>query len=417
MDATLAVDCFAELVGADYVRPACPSDAIDGVVPTCVVEPSGVEEVSEVLRAASERGLKVAPRGGGTQLTLGGPPESLDIVLSLARLDRLLDHAAGDLVAHVEAGMPMGRLAALLADAGQQLALDGGGTVGGVIAANTSGPRRLRNGMTRDLLIGITVVLADGTITKAGGRVVKNVAGYDLCKLYTGSLGTLGVIVEAVFRLHPLLEATRTVRIETTNPSKAGEVVQAILHSSLVLSSLELEAATSRDDSTLVAIFEGVEAGVEAQAATLVQLVGAHGRAEIVTEIADSAVEPERPVAPTTIKVSVGPAALPAVLRTAREATSLVGLDARVHGHAASGVTYVELPEADARAHADVVAALRRRLGSMGGSVVVVRAPLAVKQIADVWGEVGDALLLMRRVKARFDPARTLNPGRFVGGI
>src|SRR5437763_1191827 len=172
-----------------------------------VVEPGSVDEVATLLRDASRDGLAVIPRGGGTKLDWGRPPRRADLVLSTVRLDRVLEHAWGDMTATVEAGCTVARLQHALAEHGQRLACDPlwpeRATIGGILAASDNGPLRARFGALRDLIIGVTLVLADGTVAKSGGKVVKNVAGYDLPKLATGSFGTLAVITQAVFRLHP----------------------------------------------------------------------------------------------------------------------------------------------------------------------------------------------------------------------
>jgi len=198
---SVTLAALQDIAGRGYAREAAEGDAIDGVRPRFVVEPGSVEEVSALLRLSHRAGLAVAPRGGGTTLGWGATPRRLDLILSTARLNRVLEHAAGDLVVRAEAGVMLEALQAAAGAAGQRLALDPpdvGATLGGIVAANPSGPLRLRYGTVRDLLIGVTVVLADGTVAKAGGKVVKNVAGYDLCKLFTGSLGTLGVVVETI---------------------------------------------------------------------------------------------------------------------------------------------------------------------------------------------------------------------------
>src|SRR5689334_15280138 len=184
-------------------RPATEDDAVLGVMPKQVAEPATIAEAAAVMQAAHEHGLTVVARGAGTRLHWGAPPRSAELVVDTRRLNRLVEHAAGDLVVTVEAGMLMSDLQALLAVQGQQLALDSplpGSTVGGTLATAAAGPRRLLYGTARDLLIGVTVVRADGAVVKSGGKVVKNVAGYDLGKLYTGSYGTLGLIVSASFR-------------------------------------------------------------------------------------------------------------------------------------------------------------------------------------------------------------------------
>ncbi len=197
------------------------------------------------MRAAASAGLAVVPRGAGTGLSWGAPPARCDLVVDLRLMDQVIEHAAGDLVARVQAGVTIGQLATVLASAGQQLAVDApeDATVGGVVATGTAGPRRFRYGAPRDLLIGLTVVRADGVVAHSGGKVVKNVAGYDLGKLFSGSQGTLGLITEATFRLHPLPAAVAWVTAEFGPSDRAGAVaaVASAAGSALVPSAVELD--------------------------------------------------------------------------------------------------------------------------------------------------------------------------------
>ncbi len=207
----------ALVAACPVVRKGVPaSDAVagaGGLVPSFVAFPASTDEASALLRVAAAHDLAVVPRGAGTGLGWGLPPVSCDLVIDLQAMDQVIEHAAGDLVARVQAGATMGHLASVLASAGQQLAVDApaDATVGGVVATGTAGPRRFRYGAPRDLLIGITVVRADGVVAHSGGKVVKNVAGYDLGKLFSGSQGTLGLITEVTFRLHPLPAAVAWV--------------------------------------------------------------------------------------------------------------------------------------------------------------------------------------------------------------
>jgi glycolate oxidase FAD binding subunit len=188
-------------------RPGTAEDAVGGVVPAEVVRPTSVQEVAEVLREAAAAGRTVVPVGSGSKTSWAAPPTSCDLVLDTTGLARVVEHVAGDLVVVAEAGVRLADLQSHVGQAGQLLGLDppeAAATLGGVMSANASGPRRLQYGTVRDLLIGCTVVLADGTVAKAGGKVVKNVAGYDLGKLYTGAHGTLGVVVSTTWRLHPV---------------------------------------------------------------------------------------------------------------------------------------------------------------------------------------------------------------------
>ena len=211
------------------VREAATADALQDVVPRVVVEPETVAQVSSVMHAASQQGLSVVPRGTGSKLGWADPPRSADVILDLGRLRGVLDHAAGDVVVVARAGTRLAELQETLARKRQWLALDppeADATLGGLVATNAAGPRQLTYGRPRDLLIGIEVVLSDGSVARSGGRVVKNVAGYDLGKLYAGSLGTLGVIVEVTFRLHPIPEASELfefeVESEVEGPAGSG---------------------------------------------------------------------------------------------------------------------------------------------------------------------------------------------------
>lgn len=216
--------------GKENLREATETDAIGGVQPKWCARASDTEQVAAVLRAASEHGLRVVPKGSGSKLHWGTPPRAVDLLLDLSTSSGVVEHAAGDLVVHAKAGTPLAEINRTVEKTGQQLAISQPfptATVGGAIATGLSGPQRHLFGGVRDLLIGITVVRADGTITKSGGKVVKNVAGYDLGKIYTGSFGTLGVITEAVFRLHPLSAEYRWITATADTTAEAAGIADA----------------------------------------------------------------------------------------------------------------------------------------------------------------------------------------------
>jgi glycolate oxidase FAD binding subunit len=421
-----------DLERSGLVEAAEGSYPVDDMAARFVARPRSVSEASQVLAAAAADGLAVAFAGGGSKLGLGNPPERVDLEVQTQGLNQILEHAAGDLVVRAQAGVPLADLQAALAPAGQWLALDPPerrATVGGVVAANASGPRRLRYGTVRDLIIGITVVLADGTVAHAGGKVVKNVAGYDLAKLFCGSLGTLGMVVEAIFRLHPLPAATAVVTVQVESPTQAGQAVQRLRRSALEPSAAELVVGELGWPGRLTVVFEGIQPGVEAQAAAAVELLGQVGEAVVAgpgqTEAAINqlgAMPFEK--AEFALKATFPPAELAGVL------DDLVGgrlsFGGPVTAHAATGVLWMasglregDLP-ADSPAFPMTVRAVteaRERLAARGGSLVVVKASPELKRAVDVWGPAGDAIGLMRRVKERFDPDRRMSPGRFVGGI
>lgn len=398
------------------VRDAVDADTIDGVVPGMVAKPADVDQVAEVLRAAAAHRLSVVPRGRGSKMSWAMPPSSADVLLDLSGLDRVLDHAAGDLIVATQAGVPLSEVQEVVGRGGQRLALDetvSGASIGGLLAANASGPHRMATGTARDLLIGITVVRADGVVAKAGGRVVKNVAGYDLGKLMIGSFGTLGVIVDATFRLHPVPAAHRWVSVELDDPSRAHAVVQSVVHSQTVPSAVEVEWSSGR--GTLSVLLEGRESGVTARGDSVRALLGAEASTGHDAPAAggtypwntDASGEDRA----TALKLTFVLSGLADVLGSAAEA------GATLRGSAGTGVLYGALPSTmpveEVRASLET---LRAACGRHGGSVVVVDAPPAVKSAVDVWGPV-PGLDLMRRVKDQFDPDHRLAPGRFVGGI
>src|SRR3989441_6606404 len=225
------------LAGNEYARSATAADGVAGVQPKLVVEPGTEGELAEILRLSSEAGVVVIPRGGGTKLEWGNSPARAGLILSTARMNEIIEHAWADLTVAVQAGCTIQRLQETLAQHGQRLALDPlwpeKATVGGVLSTNDSGALRLRFGALRDLIIGVTIALPDGTLASSGGKVVKNVAGYDLPKLVTGALGTLGVITRAVFRLHPLPRNTRSFSVATANAEEAQRFALGVQDSKL----------------------------------------------------------------------------------------------------------------------------------------------------------------------------------------
>ncbi|MBV8540677.1 MAG: FAD-binding oxidoreductase [Pseudonocardiales bacterium] len=406
------------------VTEAGADDTVDGVPARWVAWPGSNEEVSAVLRAAAELGLRSVARGTGSRLAWGAPPTALDLIVDTSRMGAVLAHAAGDLVVTVQAGLRMADLQDALAPHRQRLALDNGdtaggpvaggtvgdtagGTVGGTIATAASGPLRYRYGSVRDLLIGITVVLADGTLTRSGGTVVKNVAGYDLGKLYTGSLGTLGVITEAVFRLHPLPEASRWITVPASDAERAAAAIAAIRASQLDPVALEVDRAAPGAPVTVGVAVEGVAGGIGTRADAVADLLGeAAGASAAVTEQPPGwwGRPPHPPQGPAAV-ITCEPTGLADLLTT--------GLGA-LRGSAGAGVLIAGLDDGD-RLGAQL-AQLRGIATRHGGSAVLRCAPPHRRTGLDVWGPV-PALALMRRLKDQFDPEHRLAPGRFVGGI
>jgi glycolate dehydrogenase FAD-binding subunit len=410
-----------EIVTAKYVRAANAGDGVAGVQPSFVVEPGSEQEVAKVSKLANAANLAVIPRGGGTKLEWGNPPARADVILSTARLNRVLEHAWADLTVSVEAGCTIGKLQETLAKHGQRLALDAlwpeSATVGGVLSTNDSGALRLRFGSLRDLVIGVTVALADGTVASSGGKVVKNVAGYDLPKLVTGAFGTLAVITRAIFRLHPLPRDTRTISCVTPNVAEAQRLVLAIQNSKLAHAALQICCGTEMQPRVDV-LLEGTEAGLPDQAVQLKVMASEARQGDATREVWKARQEIHSGTEKDQRYFAVAKfATLPA------EIADTVELIGKVAG---PGMSWTVVAEATGIGWVriggevvDIVGVLRRVrewLGDRGGSLVILHRPAGMVEL-DAWGRAGDALPVMQAVKRQFDPGGTLNPGRFVGGI
>ncbi|MBA2676794.1 MAG: FAD-binding oxidoreductase [Ktedonobacteraceae bacterium] len=421
------------LVGA-RVRLAKDEDVVAGVRPQLIVEPGSEEEVASVLALADKEGLRVVIRGGGTQLSLGAPPAGADILLSTARLNQIIEHVPHDLTVTVEAGLPLVTLQETLGQANQWLALDPdlspAATIGGIVATNATGPRRLRYGGVRDQIIGVRVVLADGTIAKGGGKVVKNVAGYDLPKLFTGSLGTLGVIVSATFRLYPLPPTSRTVYLTSSILAPLCDLSLQVTASTLVATSINIVGATSQRDTYVMAVrFETSPEAAEDQSATFVEMATSklddtlqtprilkdESEAQIWSQVLQHKDSPDSASQRIGLKVSLLPTEVARWLTSLEQVCQRLSLEADWQAYAGHGLVFVDLA-GDETVLQMAVPELRQLAMEHRGSVVVTEAPPHLAAQLDMWGDVS-GLEVMRNLKARFDPRRVLNPGRFVGGI
>jgi glycolate oxidase FAD binding subunit len=409
-------------------------DAVNGSQGRYVAAPASTTEAAALLRAAAELGLTIVPRGSGTCLHWGAPPASCDLIVDTRRLDKVIEHAAGDLVVTAQAGVRLDDLADVLASADQRLALDPpiSGTIGGLIATGAAGPLRFRYGSPRDLLIGITIVRADGAVAKSGGKVVKNVAGYDLGKLFAGSFGTLGLITQATFRLHPKPETATWINVKTLDPASATEVVQAMADSPLAPSAIELDWPSTEDSIWISVLLEGDAVSVAGRVERMLIMLGDRALADVEPAVDAFRVyrvpvgSRERPSAVgTQLRIAFWAGQLEPVLRIIGESAAEHGLDPAISGSAAAGVLDVSFAsEAPHSAVVESVDQVRAGLGNMTSvagappsvaSAVVVCAPAEVRAAVDVWGPV-PSLPLMRAVKDRFDPEHRMAPGRFAGG-
>ncbi len=397
--------------------------------------PGSTEEAAAVMRVAAEHELAVVARGSGSRLSWGIPASRCDLVIDTSRMAEVTEHAAGDLVARVQAGARMGDVAAVLAQAGQEIALDvpADASVGGIVASGLAGPRRLRYGTPRDLLIGITIVRADGTVAKSGGKVVKNVAGYDLGKLFAGSAGTLGLITEATFRLHPLPAARAYVTAEYVAVSVACDAIAAAANSPLVSSAVELSRPAPGGPIRVGVLLEGSVDGVQSRSARMADLLG---NGEVVA--GPPAWWPGAPTAgpgETLVRVSCWVSALGRVLDAVDAAAGQAGVSLAITGSAGAGVLYALVPaaagtgvtaagvagaEVAGAGAAEFAGALREAVAGERCGVAVLTAPDAVRaELAGRGGMNGTVpgLALMRAVKDQFDPGHRLAPGRFPDGI
>jgi len=407
-----------EIAGAASVRAASAAEAFCGAQPRTVVEPGNERELAAVLRLADEEGLAVIPRGSGTKLGWGNPPARADLLLATARLDKIIEHVWADLTVTVEAGCTWHKLQESLSRHGQRLALDPlwpeRATVGGVLSTNDSGALRLRFGSLRDLVIGVTVALPDGTLASSGGKVVKNVAGYDLPKLMTGALGTLGIITRAIFRLHPLPKVARTVSASMGNIEDAQRALDAVQNSKLAHSAMQVrtcdDAPPEVDD-----LLEGTEAGLAAQETQLKKLLAPLIVAEAPASIWNAREELWLASASAVIaKFCLLPAGIAKGMETVRRVAGRRQIRWKAVAQA-TGIGWLRLDGSPDYLHA-ALRELRTELERGGGSLIILQHPARVAPL-DTWGSAGDALPLMRAVKQQFDPKGTLNPGRFAGGI
>ena len=372
--------------------------------------PASFGEAAELLAGASADGRAVRFRGAGTKIDWGRPTEPAAVELRTSALTQILEHNAGDHTAVLQAGVPLAEAQRTFARAGQRIALDpplgrdAAATIGGIVATADSGPLRHRFGAPRDLVLGMTVALSDGSLAKSGSKVIKNVAGYDLAKLFAGAFGTLGLILSVSVRLHPVPEARTTALGATADPDTLAAAAAALSAAPLEFEALDV--AWHRGRGGVLARCAGPEHARRGRRAA--KLLRELGLRDVDTTDDDEALwdrqrAGQRSQDAAVVRIAHRPSSLGAVLRAADVAGGTLV------GRAALGTSYVELPP-------DAVAALRRVAAP--GRTVLLDAPPALRAQADPWGTPeAPALALMRSVKERFDPTATCNRGLFVGGI
>lgn len=405
-------------------RPATPADAVLGVTPRTVLEPATVAEAVEAVKASARDRLRLAFVGGGTDLELGGSPQALDAVLRTGGMARVVEYAPSDQIVVAEAGLTVAALQRALAPHRQRLALDpplpDRATVGGVVAASAFGPLRARYGSVRDLVIGISVIRADGTLAKGGGKVVKNVAGFDLPRLMVGSLGTLGLVATATFRVHPLPEAEATLLFGGVDPAAVRGLFRDARAAQLEPAAAAALWAAGRLD--LGVRFEGFAPGVAQQGDRLLEVGRRAGLSGDRLDAEGAAGFWRRHDAVRTggtlrVKLAAPASALGVVVEQA-----LAPLLAALEGGGAAvyptlGLAFASGVPASPEVVAAAAGRARGALSALGGSLVLAAAPREVRTAVDPWGPPPSAFPVMQALKERLDPERRLNPGRFVGGI
>ena len=410
-----------------------PGVVIDGLRPEHLLLPESAAEVADLLRQASAGAAPLIPVGGGTRLALGEPPPAgVELLLSLERLDQVVEYDADNLTLTVGAGVKLAEIERVTRPRKLFLALDvprpETATAGGLVATNASGPRRARYGAPRDLVLGMQVALTSGELIRAGGKTVKNVAGYDMCKLFTGALGTLGVIVAVTFRLRPRPELSETLIISCETVAAAGELAARLLSSAFAPAAVELAQRSAlaraeleeapREEWSLVLALEGEVEAVARQRREIFALApGALTVPEetargLWTALAEICVSDDED---TVLRAVVPLARASGLAGEAAAAARQTGIAASCLAHLGDGTVYLRLRGGEGLI--SLGRQMRERVAHLGGHLVIEAAPAQVKRDLGVWGAEPAALALMKRLKEKFDPAGILNPGRFVGGI
>jgi glycolate oxidase FAD binding subunit len=437
---------FADLVaivGAAHVtadEKICATMGACGKTPKCVVYPTSAEEVAEVLRYASEHGLAVIPCRNATKLSIGNPPHRYDIALSLKDLNRVWHFEPDDLTISVEPGMKFGDFQNFVGKHGLWLPLDPEGgaraNLGGILAANASGSLRTYYGTARDMTLGMKIATTEGKVVKTGGRVVKNVAGYDLTKLMIGSFGTLGVIVEASFKLFPvpLERATLVMTAETLD--KVRLIRRAVQASPIRPLRFVLIDSSIRSHFGILTLARGgfefwIEFGgtkrvlsrceeelkqIAARASETIRPIANPEAEDFWRRSSDLAAEAAPNANDWFLKACLPISQVEEFLDQAARSLEPLGPTRRVCADPLAGIVRVWL-SASGSALDDSVLKLRGIAGELGGWLVVEVSPTATAGKVDAWGPAGDDFETMRKLKEAWDPNGILSPGRFVGGI
>jgi glycolate oxidase FAD binding subunit len=427
--------------------------AVDGLIPRVIVYPESAEQVAAVLHWAQQEKLALLPRGNGTKTRLGGIPRRLDVMLSTSRLSKIQEYDAANFTLTAGAGVRFSAVAELTAAHGQSLPLQyafSAATLGGLIATNVSPPKRLLYGGVRDLLLGIRVALPSGEIAHFGGKVVKNVAGYDMCKLFLGSLGALGVVVEATCKLSALPERDETQLVVFPSLGQGAAAVAQIVGTQLLPSQMlllnpaagsevapQVAANMAAEGALLVLNWEGMDEAVERQVIDGTQICRGQGAVAVHEYAGEAQVELRQRLAVFTpcsprqtarephllVRLGTVPTRVPAAMDALTRLLGPLAPHALIAGDCGVGLMHLGLRQSVAEAELIDQSLLRtlrelpRLVAPEGGYAVVERAPLQVKEQLDVWGPPPASFPLLQTLKKKFDPEGILSPGRFIGGL
>ncbi|MGZ3524609.1 MAG: FAD-binding oxidoreductase [Thermodesulfobacteriota bacterium] len=444
-----------EIVGESHIihdPDKLKAYALDGKKPKIAVFPETIDQVSKVVAYANQEHLAIIPRGNGTKMGMGGIPKKIDIILSTNRLNRVTDSDCENLTLSAQSGITLGEVQKDLAKAGKGyfLPLDppftDQATLGGIVATNSNGPKRLLYGTARDLIIGTKAVFPNGEIVVSGGKTVKNVSGYDMCKLLIGSYGTLGVLCEMTFKLLPLPEKEATLLLSFARIEEADGFVREIRGSPLIPSSIEILNATAvqkmkypvsmrpNGNYLVAAGVEGVVESIDRQVSEMSEMGKKYGILEAVTLDSDKhrafwvairdfphGLTQEYPNA-ISLKSNFLISKSGERLRSYEKITKESGMDCALICHCGNGILYSYILagknwRSKIGSFVEIIGKLTSEAVESGGNLVVESSPLLIKKQVNVWGESRTDYPVMRRLKEQIDPAGILNRGRFVGGI
>ncbi|MCH8814758.1 MAG: FAD-binding oxidoreductase [Chloroflexi bacterium] len=424
--ATLTSDLEAIVGTTDIAaQDELASFTVDGVTPSAAVHPENAEQVADLIRLANDRSVTIIPWGGGTEMHIGNLPSRYDVALNTVRLARMIEHEPANLTATCEAGMTIGSLQDSLAKAGQTAPFDPhvprDATVGGLLATNASGAARHFYGTPRDFTIGMRLVTGDGLVTKAGGKVVKNVAGYDMCKLYIGSRGTLGVITEATFKLAPLPAASSDLAFRSRTARDASSFVMEIhgrglsLRSVALLNAAAADSASRRDSKTyfLAIQFAGTTAGVK-RSLNEARSLASESSLKLVPDLDSGdacASFFERGEGETIVRCSTISAETPSLM----EAIEEIAPSAQIVATPLAGI--VRARWTNTEVGPDSLAKVRECARRLDASLLIEDCPPDEKGRTDVFGPRPPSLPLLWQMKQQFDPGNVLSPGRYVDRI